>query len=533
MRFQTKLLIISGLLLTMSLSAAGLAYWGVERSHFYLMRSRFAHEQLEQYLQLSRHTDRMFKEWTRALLSGSPDRPFGALKIDETILTDLRNIRSAIARELSVVPTWEFAEEETELARVDRIEAQIRSTLTTLESVETMARAGDRDGAWRALSAHLSSNSDATLNAMIESAVQDEMQEVSTTDARAVELLTRLERVSQAHAVLAVLLTIGFTVLLLQQMRRPLGALLDGTRALAAGDLGHRIDIAGRDEFAYLGQSFNRMADDLQSQRATIETAQARLETAVADRTEELRRANATLRKADSERRAFFADISHELRTPLTIMRGEGEIALRGQDKSVPEYKESMRRIVDQARHTALLVNDLLFIARHGAGEAKLDLRPVALNDVMEDLSADARIMAHERQVSVRFRRADQGLVVIGDSARLRQLFLILVDNAVRYSHSKGRVTLTLSAGEGKAVVTIADTGIGIAEEELDNVFERFRRGGNAIQHDSQGLGLGLPMAKAIAEAHGGSIRVTSRLHEGTSVTVNLPTVAIDASAAA
>ncbi len=533
MRFQSKLLIISGLLLTLSLTAAAMAYWGVDRSNAYLQRSRYAHEQLEHYLQLSRHTDRMFKEWTRALLAGVIDRPFGSLRIDERLRTDIRNIRTAVAHELSIVPASEFGEEEKELARLDEIDEVVRATLDSLSEVERLSRTGERDEAWKSLGTLLGSNTDARLNSMIETAVKDEFEEVTKTDAQADMLLARLERISQAHAAFAVILTIVLTWVLLQQLRRPLADLLAGTRALASGDLSHRIGISGRDEFADLGSNFNRMADDLEAQRRTIESAQARLETAVAERTEELRQANATLRKADRERRAFFADISHELRTPLTIIRGEGEIALRGRDKPVADYKDSMQRIVDQSKHTAMLVNDLLFIARHGAGEAKLELKPVSLGNVMESLSADARAMAHERQVSVHFRRPDATPVVIGDVVRLKQLFLILVDNAVRYSHMKGQVTLSVRNEGGKAVVEIADQGIGISADELEGVFERFRRGGNAMRHDSQGLGLGLPMAKAIVEAHGGSIDVSSRIDEGTRVTVTLPTVAAESSAAA
>ena len=127
------------------------------------------------------------------------------------------------------------------------------------------------------------------------------------------------------------------------------------------------------------------MAGDLQAHQKALQDAHANLETLVEERTEELRQANESLRQIDETRRGFFADISHELRTPLTIIRGEGEIALRGANKRVAEYKRSIERIVEQAKHLSVLVNDLLFIARQGAGAARLNMQPIDLGDLLQE----------------------------------------------------------------------------------------------------------------------------------------------------
>ena len=125
----------------------------------------------------------------------------------------------------------------------------------------------------------------------------------------------------------------------------------------------------------------------------------------MAERTEELRRANESLRKIDETRRAFFADISHELRTPLTVIRGEGEITLRGRNKKVLEYKHSIARIVEQAKHLSLLVNDLLFIARQGAGAARLNLQTIDLGDLIEKVCGDAKVIAHPKAVDISYQQ--------------------------------------------------------------------------------------------------------------------------------
>jgi len=531
MRYQTKLLVTAGLLLAMSLSAAALAYWGVAQSHSYLTRSRIAHEQLERQLQLSRHSQQLFKAWTDTLLTGITDRPLGAAYLHKVIDFDLATLQDLSEQELALVGPDEQKAESAELARLAQIKGEFQHTLDQLAEVEQLRSRGRPDIAWQRLIDLLKGGIDQKLNDLIEVAVADETAEVVRIDADAAQLLSRLERVSQIHAALAILATLALLMLLLRGLRAPLAELLRGTAKLAEGDLSYRIAISGRDEFADLGRSFNRMAGDLQAHQKALQDAHANLESDVAERTEELRQANESLRKIDETRRGFFADISHELRTPLTIIRGEGEISLRGQNKRVAEYKRSILRIVEQAKHLSLLVNDLLFIARQGAGAARLNLQPIDLGDLLEKVCGDAKVIAHGRAVDIAFANGTAHDMVRGDPARLRQLFLVLLDNAVRYSKSEGAVKVEIGSGDGEVTVRVSDRGIGIPPEELDRVFERFRRGGNAVTVNEEGLGLGLPVAKAIVEAHKGRIEMASRLGEGTTVTVALPAEILEVTA--
>ena len=523
MRYRTKLLIAAGLLLAMSLSAAALAYWGVAQSNRYLTRSRIAHEQLERQLQLSRHSQQLFKSWTDTLLTGMTDRPLGAAYLNKVIESDLSALQDLSEQELTIVGRQEQRAESAEIERLAAIRREYQLTLDQLAKVEQLRSRGRPDIAWQNLIELLRGGIDQKLNELIEVAVADETAEVLRIDADATKLLTRLERISQIHAVLAILTTLGLVILLVRGLRAPLAELLHGTRKLAEGELSHRIAVSGRDEFAELGRSFNSMAADLQAHQKALEDAQVNLESLVEERTEELSKANETLRKIDETRRAFFADISHELRTPLTVIRGEAEISLRGRNKQVAEYKHSMERIVEQAKHLSLLVNDLLFIARQGAGAAKLRLQYVDLNALIEKVCGDAKIIAHNKAVGITVANSAAHEMVHGDPARLRQLFMVLLDNAVRYSKSKGAIKVEIGRTNGEVTVSVSDTGIGIEPEELAGIFERFRRGGAAAEMTEEGLGLGLPVAKAIVEAHKGTIEMKSKVGEGTTVLVTLP----------
>ncbi|ODR99241.1 hypothetical protein AUC68_04360 [Methyloceanibacter methanicus] len=523
MRYRTKLLIAACLLLAMSLSAAAFSYWGVAQSHRYLIRSRIAHEQLERQLQLSRHSQQLFKAWTDTLLTGLSDRPLGEAYLKKVIESDMSALEELSRRELAIVGPEERKAEMAEVHRLAAIRKEYQIVLDQLAEVDQLRSRGRPDIAWQNLVELLRGGLDRELNELIEVAVADETAEVLRIDAAATQLLTRLERISTIHAALAVLITLGLAIVLIRGLRAPLAALLHGTRKLAEGDLSYRIAVSGKDEFAELARSFNNMAGDLQDHQKALQDARDNLESIVEERTEELRQANESLRKIDETRRAFFADISHELRTPLTVIRGEGEIALRGRNKRVAEYKHSIERVVEQAKHLSVLVGDLLFIARQGAGAAKLKIRPVDLTQLVGSVVGDAKIMAMNKDVGVAFAEDTPHQTIDGDPARLRQLLLILLDNAVRYSRAGGQVNVGLSRRNGTVTIEIADTGVGIPQEDLENVFERFRRAGNAAEVNDEGLGLGLPVAKAIVEAHHGKIELQSKAGEGTTVLVSVP----------
>src|SRR5581483_4365211 len=149
MRYQTKLLITAGLLLAMSLSAAALAYWGVTQSHMYLTRSRLAHEELE--LQLSRHSQQLFKAWTDTLLTGMTDKPIGAAYLNKVIQSDLATLKELTEKELAIVPPEELKAESAELERLDRIKAEFQHTLDQLAEVEQLRSRGRPDIAWQNL----------------------------------------------------------------------------------------------------------------------------------------------------------------------------------------------------------------------------------------------------------------------------------------------------------------------------------------------------------------------------------------------
>jgi DNA-binding response OmpR family regulator len=193
------------------------------------------------------------------------------------------------------------------------------------------------------------------------------------------------------------------------------------------------------------------------------------------------------------------------------VLRGEAEVALRGRSASAVAYREALGRVVEQAAEMARLVDDLLFLARTEADQVRFERRRVDLRDVLADAAREGRALARRRAVRLEAEAPDGPLPVDADPQRLRQAFVVLLDNAVKYSEPGQAVALAAAAGDdGWIEVTVSDRGAGIAPEDLPYVFDRFYRGRGAATGAAGGSGLGLPIAKWIVDKHGGEIALAS-----------------------
>ena len=222
--------------------------------------------------------------------------------------------------------------------------------------------------------------------------------------------------------------------------------------------------------------------------------------------------------------RRFTADASHELKTPLTVVRAGVERAIT-RPGVPPETLAPLEETLQEVNRMTELLDSLLTLARADEGRADLHREPVDLREIIEEAGETGELLAEHAGVGIDIRLPPQPLVVPVDRSRLRQLALNLIENAVKYTPSGGQVSVELAGDNGRAVFTVADTGIGIAPGDLPHVFDRFWRADSARTRTSEraGTGLGLAICKWIAEAHGGTIEVQSRPGRGTTFTVGLP----------
>jgi signal transduction histidine kinase len=309
-----------------------------------------------------------------------------------------------------------------------------------------------------------------------------------------------LERVNRAVLIgglvaLIAALVVGFFVF--RAITRPIDQLTRAAHQLAQGDLSARVAVddhasrLGSDEISELSAAFNTMASSLQ--------------------------------QSEQVRRDMTADIAHELRTPLAVMRGNLEAMLDG---VYPFDAEHLTPVVNQVTLLTRLVEDLRTLALAEAGQLPLTKRPVDLAALLQSVLTSFEAQAATQQVILRAEIAPDLRPVDLDPDRMQQTVGILISNALRYTPPQGSITLTAKADRASVTIEVADTGSGIAPEDLPHVFDRFYRADKSRARESGGSGLGLAIAKSIVEAHGGSIGAVSQPGQGTQLIIQLPRAA-------
>lgn len=279
---------------------------------------------------------------------------------------------------------------------------------------------------------------------------------------------------------------------------RPVGDMIDELEAITDGRSLHRrlpVQSAGRPD------ELGRLANTLNAMMARLETSFAAL-------------------------RRFIADASHELKTPLTVMRAGVERALTD-PRTGPEALGPLDETLREVRRMTELVDALLTLARVDEGRLELHTEPADLVALVAEVWETGQMLGEEARLTVLLEQPDGPVGAEVDGGRIRQLLMNLVSNAVKYTPAGGTVWLSLTAISETATISVRDTGIGIAPGDVGRVFDRFWRADSARSRTGErpGIGLGLSIGKWIAEAHGGSLAVTSRPGRGSTFTVSIPRV--------
>jgi signal transduction histidine kinase len=234
-------------------------------------------------------------------------------------------------------------------------------------------------------------------------------------------------------------------------------------------------------------------------------------------------RAFAGLEGAFNRQRQFVGDASHELKTPLAVILAQAEVSLR-RDRKPDEYKTALAGIADAAKMMSLIIEKLLQLARLHSDKFSLQMEKTPLNEILETSLKLLRPVA-DRKGIVLHMPEDNTYSVHGNREALQEAFVNIIENAIKYNVPGGRITISLKK-EGEFIVAeIADTGVGIPEEDVGKVFDRFYRVDKSGSRESGGIGLGLSIVREIVRLHGGRIEIKSRINEGSAVSLYLPEV--------
>ncbi len=308
-------------------------------------------------------------------------------------------------------------------------------------------------------------------------------------------LENQLTKVFSIAVPLALLLAAFGGYFLARKSLAPMVEMSSQAANISANNLHERISIKNkRDELGNLAEVFNRLLERLDA--------------------------------SFQQQRQFMADASHELRTPLAIVRGESEVALSKDNRATGDYRESLHVVHDESKRLTKIIEDLFTLARADAGQFQIKFAPVYLDEIVQDAVRSMRVLAKQKKVDLNF-SCEAEMPFSADESLLHRLFLNLLDNAVKYNHAGGTVSVVCELSNENYRVKIADSGIGIPPPEQKNIFERFYRvdkaRSRAVDTATSGAGLGLSIANWIAELHQGIIELESSDEKGSVFSVMFP----------
>ncbi len=480
-----------------------------------LKQSTIAQSLLVEHQQLSSISYRLFKQLTDEVIFGQNANQANVRKKQTLIEQSLASITQLELKQreaLGVEFTQGSVEDTDELAAlintiIDEFRAVVRSNDTTpLNQQERLKRL-------------LEDTIDNQFREAINAAVSRQSRVVAAINARIDTLNTAMVWFTIGLGALSVPLIIFGCYWLFNQLYQPIVLIREATNAIASGHYRRPISVTLDDEFEGLASSINQLAERLEEHEIKEVKSRKELEFEVEQRTHELTNANLQLTKIDSRRRQFIADVSHELRTPLTIIRGEAQVTLRLKSASELDYKETLSAILEQAVNLSRLVDDLLLLTRAEMNQLHLEITAVPIKSLFASEVNKWQRLYQDRNISLLGVEEFDDVSVMIDKPRIQQVISILMDNATKYSASGLSIEVHLTKKNRFLSVSIKDEGDGISAAEIENIFERFVR----FSKHNEGLGLGLPIAKAIIEAHGGNILVESIQGDGSVFSITLP----------
>jgi signal transduction histidine kinase len=404
---------------------------------------------------------------------------------------------------------------ETQGLTVTRMEAQFNAAVRSLTGT-------DRPPPQRATVDSFSLSFDPLLNTAI--AEETRAREAILRSIEAARSL--LTGTAVAGALAALVLVVIFHGVVTGPLLRRLDLLRGASRDIGRGDFSVSLPSLAEsdDEVGQVFHETNRMVGALSQRETEVQAEWTRLNETIADRTEDLRRANEALSQADADRRRFFADISHELRTPLTVITMEAELGLGvGGDSTI-----NFTTILNRARRLNRRIDDLLRVARSESGQITLVSLPFDLTTAAAEAVAEARPRVVTAGMVLEMPPAPE-IPVVGDMNWTRQIITDLIDNALRHAREGQVIRVDLQVGEDLGRLRVIDNGPGIAPEDQQRVFQRFSQGQGKGR--SEGYGIGLSLAQWVIEGQGGVIDLVSPspedarlgLQPGTMVMLGLP----------
>jgi signal transduction histidine kinase len=316
----------------------------------------------------------------------------------------------------------------------------------------------------------------------------------------------------------AILIMVGSWIIVRYIIVKPVKHLKEVSDAISAGELNVRSEIQTGDEFEDLSHAFNRMLRHLVAMQDQWRKVNADLDRKV----DELAQTNMALFESNKLKGDFLATMSHELRTPLNSILGFSDVLLSS-DTLTEKQRRWVSNIQSSGQKLLNLINDILDLAKMEAGKMRVRVESFNLHEVCEGLLNILRPLAEKKNIDLRSQIQPDMPALRQDVNKLQQILQNLLSNAIKFTPEGGRVTLKADADTRYVTIAVMDTGVGVAKEEQDLVFQKFRQSGNPLTREHAGTGLGLSIVRELCKLLGGEVTLQSELGRGSTFTVRLP----------
>ena len=522
--YLRKLIVSLCVLMAIIVLQSGIGFWAHHKSEFHTERNRIANQMLSEFISLRADKQRL-KVWlAEYLLTADANTSFRDSQFQRMQQQLFTLDQLAIRDQL-------FSRSEADLQHTMQQVKVISLLQTNLLTLEKALKTGDLAGyqddteRWRTLISLFDKFQDTDLAELLQLAIAQQKEWASATENDSVQAVKSVKQVLVLISIAGILLAVLLGYQLSKALRRPLQQLLDGTKQLQRGNFAHRINEQGPAEFAELARQFNLMSGYIYAFTEQEKKSQQATEQRVQVRTAELQQALAQLHEAELRQKQLLTDISHELRTPATSIQGEAEISLRGKEKDSEEYKEAFSRILASSQQLNRRIDDLLFLARGEERLLQVSLKKLTLPQFASQVCLQVQQQLHKRfqlTIAPQLNLSDRQWLLV-DSEKFATVLGIIADNAQHYAKQSNQLHLALLPTENEIVLELSDEGIGINPEDQQQLFTRHYRSAAARQTRPDGLGIGLSIAKAIMQAHDGTIRLEANKPQGTRVVLTLP----------
>ena len=302
------------------------------------------------------------------------------------------------------------------------------------------------------------------------------------------------------------LLILIISFIISKRITKPIIKLTEASKEITKGNFDVEFKHDSSDETGELALSFKNMVERIKNQILTIEK----------DRD--------TLKNLEMSRKLFFDNVTHELKTPITTILGYAEIIERNGFTDEEFFKKGMGHIIGESKRLNRMVIELLELSKNTTGDFNYSFSKVNLSNLLKVTCEEMAIRAKRYNIQIDDIIED-GLFVKGDEDKLKEIFVNLLDNSIKYGYVNSIIQVKVFKNDNKAFISMEDRGEGIPKEELENIFQPFYRINKKLSRKKGGNGLGLPIVKAIVEKHGGNICIESELKQGTIVTIEIPCI--------